>query len=230
MLSRRPSPLRTPSRCGQAHPKTHPNTTLLGFRVCPQTPGEAAEKHLDTGKAPGRKGPFGQPGEAPGRHQRAGKDHLDSLRGTREAPGRQERTILDSLGGTREAPGRQERTIWTAWEAPGRYQGGRKGLIGQPAEAPGRHQGLLKAILCYEDALNGPGAKFKEENRFWKTIFAFKWSRIQKWGLGLYNIISVYSWLGSACSGGSSLGLDKHAPQPSSARRPPRCRSGTPAT
>ena len=79
---------------------------------------------------------------------------MDSLRGTREAPGRQERTNctaweapgtkeagkdkldslpgtreagkdqLDSLGGTREAPGRQERTIW-------------KGPFGQPA----RHQG-----------------------------------------------------------------------------------------
>ena len=141
----------------------------------------------------------------------AGKDHLDSLGGTREAG----KDHLDSLRGTREA-GKDTREagkdLWTAWEAPG------------------RHQGLLKAILCYEDALNGPGAKFKEENRFWKTIFALKWSPIQKWGLGLYNIISVYSWLGSACSGGSSLGLDKHAPQPSSARRPPRCRSGTPAT
>ena len=92
---------------------------------------------------------------------------------------------MDSLGGTREAPGRQKRTNWTAWEAPGRRQGGRKGLIGQPGrhqggtgeagkeyldslrgtrealgrlertiwtawEAPGRHQGLLKAILRYE--------------------------------------------------------------------------------
>ena len=44
---------------------------------------------------------------------------------------------MDSLQGTREAPGRQERTNWTAWEAPGKHQGGRKGLVGQP----GRHQG-----------------------------------------------------------------------------------------
>ena len=44
---------------------------------------------------------------------------------------------LDSLRGTREAPGRQERSIWTACEAPGRHQGGRK-------EAPGKHQGGRK--------------------------------------------------------------------------------------
>ena len=49
--------------------------------------------------------------------------------GTREAG----KDPLDSLGGTREAPGKQE-------EAPGRHQGGRKGLIGQPA----RHQGCRK--------------------------------------------------------------------------------------
>ena len=39
----------------------------------------------------------------------AGKDHLDSLGGTREAPGSGAREAgkdhLDSLGGTREAPG-----------------------------------------------------------------------------------------------------------------------------
>ena len=80
----------------------------LGRGSCATDTREAAEKHLDTGEAPGRKGPFGQPGEAPG------KDHLDSLRGTREVPGRQERTILDSLRGTREVPGRQERILWTA--------------------------------------------------------------------------------------------------------------------
>ena len=79
-----------------------------------------------------------------GRHQ-GGRQ--DSLGGTREAPGQQERTTWTA----REAPGRQERTKWTAWEAPGRqertnwtaweaagsHQGSRKGLIGQPA----RHQG-----------------------------------------------------------------------------------------
>ena len=97
----------------------------------------------------------------------AGKDHLDSLGGTREAG----KDHLDSLRGTREAgkdtreaPGRQERTFWTAWEAPG------------------RHQGLLKAILCYEDALNGPGAKFKEENRFGKRFLPSN-------GLGFKNVV-----------------------------------------
>ena len=40
---------------------------------------------------------------------------------------------MDSLGGTREAPGRQKELIGQ----PARHQGGRIGLIGQPA----RHQG-----------------------------------------------------------------------------------------
>ena len=62
-----------------------------------------------------RKGPFGQPA----RHQGG---IWDSLGGTREVPGRQERTIWDSLGGTREVPERQERTLWTAWEAPRRQE------------------------------------------------------------------------------------------------------------
>ena len=135
----------------------------------------------------------------PGRHQ-AGKDLWTAWGGeqertiwtAREAPGRHQGCIWDSLGGTREVPGGQERTFGqparhqggtreafgTAWEAPGRcqgggkgpfgqpgrHQGGRKGPIGQPArhqggtreagkdlwtawEAPGRHQGLLKANL-----------------------------------------------------------------------------------
>ena len=73
----------------------------------------------------------------------AGKDHLDSLGSTREAPGRPERTNWTTC----EAPGRQERINWTACEAPGRqersigqparHQGGRKELFRQP----GRHQG-----------------------------------------------------------------------------------------
>ena len=116
--------------------------------------------------------------EAPGRHQRGRKGPMDNLI---EAPGRQEparhqggtreagKDQLDSLRGTREAPGRQERTNWTACEAPGRHQGGRNGPFGQP----GRHQGgtreaetdyldslggtreapgPLKAILCYNPA------------------------------------------------------------------------------
>ena len=71
---------------------------------------------------------------------------MDSLRGTREA-GKDSREAgkdpLDSQRGTREAPGRQERTIWTAWEAPGRHQRGAreagKNHLDSP-EAPGRHQ------------------------------------------------------------------------------------------
>ena len=47
---------------------------------------------------------------------------------------------MDSLGGTREAPGRQERSNWTACEAPGRHQGGRKGPFWTACEAPGRQE------------------------------------------------------------------------------------------
>ena len=36
---------------------------------------------------------------------------------------------MESLLGSREAPGRQERTIWTAWEAPGKQK---KGLDPKP--------------------------------------------------------------------------------------------------
>ena len=86
--------------------------------------------------------------EAPGGTREAGKDHLDSLGGTREAertswtaceaPGRglPVRPYV-SLFPRGEAPGRQDRINWTACEAPGRHQRGRKGLIGQPV----RHQG-----------------------------------------------------------------------------------------
>ena len=68
----------------------------------------------------------------------AGKDHLDSLGGTREAPGGRKGLIgqpADSLGGTREAPGMQKRTNWTACEAPGRHQQER--TIWTATEAPG---------------------------------------------------------------------------------------------
>ena len=61
--------------------------------------------------------------EAPGRQERTNWTACEAPgrhQGTaREAPGRQERTILDSLKGTREAPGRQERLIGQ----PGRHQG-----------------------------------------------------------------------------------------------------------
>ena len=80
-----------------------------------------------------RRGLNGQPARhrgriGPSRHQistrKAGKDPLDSLGGTREAPGavkgipdqggkKHLKDHLNSLGATREAPGRQERTNWT---------------------------------------------------------------------------------------------------------------------
>ena len=58
----------------------------------------------------------------------AGIDQWDSLRGIREA-GDTNRTACEEVRGIREAPGRQERTISTAWEA----LGGRKRPMGQPA-------------------------------------------------------------------------------------------------
>ena len=66
-----------------------------------------------------RKGLIGQPARHQGTRE-AGKDHLGSLGGTRDAPGRQERTNWTAC----KAPGRQERTNWTASEAPGRHQRG----------------------------------------------------------------------------------------------------------
>ena len=66
----------------------------------------------------GRKGLIGQPARHQGSTREAGKDQLDSLEGTREAPGLSGQPArhqggtreagkdhLDSLGGTREAPG-----------------------------------------------------------------------------------------------------------------------------
>ena len=62
---------------------------------------------------------------------------MDSLQGTREAPGRQEeesvpRKPLEEDPVLR-TPGRPQKGIWT----PGRHQASRKGPFGQPA----RHQG-----------------------------------------------------------------------------------------
>ena len=65
---------------------------------------------------------------------------MDSLRGTREAPGRHQGGRKGLIG----QPARhseQERTLWTACEAPGRHQGGRKGSSWTAREAPGRYQG-----------------------------------------------------------------------------------------
>ena len=73
-----------------------------------------------------------------------GKDQLDSLRGTREAPGMQERTIWTAW----EVAGRQKRINWT-----GRHQGGRKGSIAQSA----RHQGgTREAGKNHLDSSRGP--------------------------------------------------------------------------
>ena len=103
------------------------------------------------------KGPFRQLG----RHQG----------GTREAPGRQERTN----GTACEAPGRQERINWTAREAPGRHQGGRKGPFGQP----GRHQGGRKGLIgqpakhqggtreAGKDQCDSPGGARGKERTYW---------------------------------------------------------------
>ena len=117
------------------------DATTAGAKGGTKAPGRQERANWTACEAPGRhqggrKGPFGQPGrhqggrtgliEQPGRHQGS----------TREAG----KDLLDSLRGTREAPGRQERTNWTACDAPGRHQGGRKGPFGQP----GRRQGGRK--------------------------------------------------------------------------------------
>ena len=92
-------------------------------------------RQLDSSTAGWRQGrqeppePFGQPGEAPGRHQGGKRINWTAC----EAPGRQERTIWTAW----EAPGKQESINWTACEAPRRHQGGRK----EPFAQPGRHQG-----------------------------------------------------------------------------------------
>ena len=81
---------------------------------------------------------------------------MDSPRGAREAPGRQERTIWDSLGGTREVPGRQERTIWDSLggtrEVPERQE--------NQFRATGAPSDLLKASLCYGQPAVGPTPGF----------------------------------------------------------------------
>ena len=91
----------------------------------------------------------------------AGKDQLDSLRGTREAPERQERTIWTA----REAPGRQERIKWTAWK----HQGGRKGSIGHLARRQG---GTREAGKSHLESLGGTRETFSAglpiESRLWK--------------------------------------------------------------
>ena len=77
-------------------------------------------------------------------------DQLDNLRGTREAPGRQERTIWTAW----EAPGRQERINWTAWEAPGRQER----INWTACKAPGRHQGEeAPGRLVAQDCRSNPG-------------------------------------------------------------------------
>ena len=103
-----------------------------------------------------------------GRQDSLGKNHLDSLRGTREAGkgsldslrGTREagKDQFNSLRGTREGPGRQERTIWTAWEAPGRHQGGRKrGACATRAKAqrPERRVLGIRVTIYMASALPG---------------------------------------------------------------------------
>ena len=100
----------------------------------------------------GRKGPCGEPRKHQGGTREAGKDHMDSLGGTKGRrkgpfgqPGRHQ-------GGTRDALGFSKAILTReAGKAPGRHQGGRIGLIGQPVRhqggrkgpigQPGRHQG-----------------------------------------------------------------------------------------
>ena len=105
--------------------------SLRGTREAP------GKQDRPTGHQGGRKGLIGQPGRHQGSTREAGKDKVDSLRGTREA-GKDQGTKdhLDSLGGTKEGTREAGRDHLAAWEAPGMHQGGRKGVIGQP----GRHQ------------------------------------------------------------------------------------------
>ena len=112
-------------------PRCTRTSTRRGFRGQPRCTRTSAGSGRHQG---GRKGIIRQPA----RHQR----------GTREAGKDQ----LDSLGGTTEAPG-------GLIGQPGRHQGGRKGLIGQPA----RHQGgTREAGKDHLDSLGGtreaPGA------------------------------------------------------------------------
>ena len=70
---------------------------------------------------------------------------------------------MDSLSGTREAPGKQERTNWTACKAPGRHQGGRKGPPG-PFGRPGRRQGdTREAGRDHLDSLGGTREAGKDQ-------------------------------------------------------------------
>ena len=94
-----------------------PNGPFQSFsRLNPGQPERHQGGRKDQG---GRKGSIGQPArQHQGGTREVGKNHLDSLGGH---PGGRKVSIGQPArhqGGTREAPGRQERTIWTAWEAP----------------------------------------------------------------------------------------------------------------
>ena len=122
---------------------------------------EAGKDHLDRGQPGRHQGGKGQPAreagreagkdllEAPGRHQ-GGRKGLIGQPGRHEGGTREAgKDQLDSLGGTSEALGRQERIHWGA---PERHQGSRIGLIGQP----GRHQGgrnLLDSLRGTREAV-----------------------------------------------------------------------------
>ena len=110
------------------------------------------------------------------RHQR-GKDHVDSLRSTREAG----KDSLDSLRGTREAgkdpsdsPGRHQggRKGWS--EAPGRHQGGRKEPFGQPGRHQGGRKGSIGQPARHQGGTREAGKSHLRtglpiESRFWKS-------------------------------------------------------------
>ena len=143
-------------------------------KPCATDTREAAEKHLDTGAAPGkqertiwtaceagRKGSIGQPA----RHQGGTREAGRAIRTAWEALGRQERTIWTAW----EAPGRQERTHWTACkagrkepvdslrgtrEAPGRQER----TIWTACEAPGRQERI------HWTACEAPG---RQERTIW---------------------------------------------------------------
>ena len=142
-------------------------------------------------------------------------DQLGNLRGTREAPGRQERTIWTAweapgrqertIWTACEAPGRQERTNWTVCEAPGRHQGGRKEPSGQPGRhqggrkepfepfgQPGRHQGGRKGSIGQPTRHQG-GRKDQLDLIFNTTSMANGPVRGKSWG-GLHARLPSTDW------------------------------------
>ena len=116
--------------------------TVACHRTACKAP-EAGKDNWTAWEAPGRhqggrKGPVGQPE----RHQGGRKGLLGRLaryQGGRQAIGRPA-SQLDRLQGTREAPGRQERSHWTAWRhsLQGTREAGKDN--GTACKAPGRQE------------------------------------------------------------------------------------------